>query len=232
MICLGIYKFLISIYGFAISNTESRGMLALFGVLLAIAFIGQLASIFVAIEVRTTIVLAEYGGTNVIEALRNYGLDPIITQEWDTMQQEQRCCGGTNFLTGYSDYRNTPIGGNFSVPDSCCHQVSEGCGRDIFRIPPEQLRNKIWVTGCLTALRYRLNNVVAPMMETYAGVSVLIAIVQLIAVVLTCAYIAQITRRRTREEMMWKAVHDNEEDNHHADAARALNPHHETETVC
>ena len=234
MICLGVYKFLISIYGFAISNTESRGLLAFFAVLLSVAFIGQLASIFTAIEVRTTIVLAEYGGTNVIESLRKYGIDQTITDEWDTMQLELRCCGGTNVLTGYSDYRNTPIGGNFSVPDSCCHQVNEGCGRDIFRIPPEQLRNKIWVTGCLTALRYRLNEGVVPMMAVYAGVGVLIALTELIAVVLTSAYIAQISRRRQREETMWNAVRHAEEVDHEG-AARALNPSmHSTEheTVC
>ena len=93
----------------------------------------------------------------------------------------------------------------------------------------DQVRNKIWVTGCIDALRYRLEGDVKTMMAVYAGVGVLIAMIELIAVVLTSAYVAQITRRRAREEMMWNATHDV---NDHREAAKALNPSVEHETVC
>jgi len=232
MICLGVFKFITSLYGFAISNTENRALLGTFAVLLVVAFLGQLASIFTAIEVRTTITVAEYGGTNVVQSLEKYGEDSAVTAEWDTMQVEQRCCGGTNFLTGYMDYRNTPIGQqNHSVPDSCCHEMVEGCGRNMFHKTPEQIENSIWLVGCLTALKYRLTNDVSAMMAVYAGVGVLIALVELIAVVLTSAYMAQINRRRQREEMMWNSVR-NADDIDHTEAARALNPSVEHETVC
>jgi len=69
------------------------------------------------------------------------------------------------------------------------------------------------------------------MMNVYSGVGVLIALVELIAVVLTSAYIAQISRRRSREEMMWNSVR-NADDIDHKEAARALNPSVEHETVC
>jgi len=231
MICIGVYKFIIAIYGFAISNTENRGLLATFAILLCVAFLGQLASIYTAVEVRTAIVLSDFGGTDVVESLRQYGEDSTITQEWDELQREQRCCGGMNPLTGYEDYRNTPIGQNFSVPDSCCFNPITGCGTNIFKSAKDSIRNTIWTTGCLTALKYRLDNDVVVMMSVYAGVGVLIALIELIAVVLTSAYIAQISRRRQREEMMWNSVR-NADDIDHKEAARALNPSVEHETVC
>lgn len=232
MICMGVYKFVVSFYGFSISNTENRGLLTVFAVLMVVGFLAQLGSIFTAIEVRTAIVLSDYGGVNYIETLQKYGEDSSVTADWDKLQTEQRCCGGLNELSGYEDYRNTPIGANNSVPDSCCFHVTERCGQGIFQRPKDSIRNSIWTTGCITALKYRLENEVARIMVVYAGVSVLIALVELIAVVLTCAYIAQITRRRLREEMVWNSVHNAADDMDHREAAKALNPSVEHETVC
>ena len=206
----------------------------MFAILLSLAFIGQLGSIFTAIEVRTKINLGDYTATNVNEVLRKYGEDDTITAEWDSMQRELRCCGGFGSLDGHTSYTNTPIGGNNSVPDSCCRKYDEeGCGKGLLgsSYNSEQVRNKIYVTGCLTALEYSLENDVVMMMAIYAGVGVLIALIELIAVVLTCAYIAQITRRRTREEIMWNAVRGGDEMDH-KEAARALNPSVDHETMC
>ena len=79
----------------------------------------------------------------------------------------------------------------------------------------------------------RLQDDVVPMMAVYAGVGVLIALTELIAVVLTCAFVAQINRRRQREEKMWNAVRG-EDDLDHEGAARNLNTplSNEHETMC
>ena len=37
------------------------------------------------------------------------------------------------------DVRTTPIGQNFSVPDSCCHVQSAGCGYRIFKESEDQV---------------------------------------------------------------------------------------------
>ena len=53
--------------------------------------------------------------------------------------------------------RQTPIGRNNSVPDSCCHEVAPDCGKDIFdnqRFRSESdIRNRIFVDGCITILK-------------------------------------------------------------------------------
>ena len=100
MIVLGVYKFIIALYGAGIAGYENRGLLIFFAVLLALAFIAQIASIFTAIEVRTTIGLGNYRGANIVESLKQYNVDSGITAGWDSMQEQLRCCGGTNYEQG------------------------------------------------------------------------------------------------------------------------------------
>jgi hypothetical protein len=55
-------------------------------------------------------------------------------------------------------------------------------------------------------LREWMEGDIVPMIAVYSGVGIAIALVELIATVLVCAYVAQINRRRQREEIMWGAV--------------------------
>lgn len=214
MIVLGIYTFLICVYGFLISGSERRALIAFYAFLLSIAFLAQLISIFTALEVRTKVAQANIGLVTVNEDLNYYGVDSATTAKWDILQSDLHCCGGNNFLTGYNDYRNTPMGKNFSVPDSCCHTRTQGCGRDLFRLQEAEIRNRIFMDGCLTILKDKLENDVIPMMIVYACIGVLLAIIELVTVVLACAYVAQITRKINREDKMWRhgtADHNNDD---------------------
>jgi hypothetical protein len=161
-------------------------------------------SIFISLELRTTISQAGITAAAVNDDLNRYGTDASITAKWDELQRYLHCCGGNGYLIGFNDYRSTPIGNNFSVPDSCCHEVHEGCGRSIFNVSPEQIRNRIFVNGCMTLLKDQLESDVLPMMIVYACVGVILALVELITVVLASAYVAQISRRRRREEKTWR----------------------------
>jgi hypothetical protein len=82
-----------------------------------------------------------------------YGVEIYITAKWDAMQHYMHCCGGNNYQVGYKDYRVTPIGQNFSVPDSCCFEYVEGCGYHIFHKSDVEIANHIYVHGCLTLLK-------------------------------------------------------------------------------
>lgn len=211
MIVLGIYNFLVAIYGFGIANMEHRALLGIFAGVLAVGFIAQLGAVFVAWQVRTEIVVANIGSANTVEVLRYYGIDTQITTSWDSMQQRLRCCGGTNWLSGYLEYANTPMGKDHnSVPDSCCRTETEGCGYNIFSQSLQQIRNVIFVDGCLTVLQLLLDEDVVPIMAAYAAIGILIALAKLVALVLSCAFMAQISRKRQREEMVWSAVRTND----------------------
>lgn len=49
----------------------------------------------------------------------------------------------------------------------------------------------------------KLDTDVLPMMIVYAVIGVVLGLVELITVVLACAYVAQITRKRRREDKGW-----------------------------
>ena len=76
----------------------------------------------------------------------------------------------------------------------------------------------------MTVLHAKLKEDVIPMMIVYACIGVLLAIIELITVVLACAYVAQITRKMNREEKMWR--HGTADHDGAPDATDALN--HET----
>jgi len=217
MLALGAYTFAVSVYGFLISNQESRGLISLVAILFSVAFLVQLFSIFTAFELRNKI-NRETNIPGVVEAMSRYTdpEDDTIKNNWDTMQRNLRCCGGINHETGYTQWGNVlkqqyqAIGTD--VPDSCCHEEVEGCGRNKITQENYRLDLGIWKDGCIEILRYKLRDEVAPVLIIYSGVGVLLAIVELITVVLACSYIAQISRRRRRDELFTRAATANDEE--------------------
>jgi len=200
MIVLGVYTFLVCIFGFVISGSENRPMIAGYAVLLTLAFLAQLASIFMAMELRTDVNDNTIPTSEIIEELNKYGLAPEITYKWDTLQREFHCCGGSGHLVGYLNYRSTPMGSKDSVPDSCCVYYSENCGQNMLKNDKDTIQNDIYINGCMEILTDKLRTDVIPMMVVYAIIGVILALTELITVVLACAYVAQITRRFRRAE--------------------------------
>jgi len=217
MLALGLYTFAVSVYGFLISNKESRGLLSLVAIFFSIAFLVQLFSIFTAFELRNTLnrVQIPPGVQKNMMLYENLDNDPdwddTVRNNWDSMQANLRCCGGLNYENGFMGWS---VVLDQDVPDSCCHDVREGCGRGILSMSNNQhdLDLGIWKDGCIEILQHKLRDEVSPLMIIYSGVGVLLAIVELITVVLACSYIAQITRRRRRDELFTRAATANDEE--------------------
>jgi len=87
-IALGLLTFLVSCFGFAISGSEKRRLLAGYGFLLALVFLGQLGSIFMSLELRNIINQSGVGGADINQDLSLYGVDSSITAKWDTLQRD------------------------------------------------------------------------------------------------------------------------------------------------
>ena len=120
LLSLGIFKLIVAMYGLTINRYKNRCLLALFSFLLVVAFIMQLVSIAFFWSVRTSIILGEISGAKIIDMLKGYEIDPYITESMDYMQQHLSCCGGSEWQTGYIDYKYTSFGkNNQGVPDSC-----------------------------------------------------------------------------------------------------------------
>ncbi len=135
---------------------EKKFPFIIYATLLCIAFVSQLGSIFMSLELRNVITQDAVGSADVQIDLGRYGEDPSITAKWDELHRFFHCCGGHNYMTGYQDFRNTPIGKNNSLPDSCCHEQLPGCGTNLLRESPDFIRNKVFVNGCITLLSEKL----------------------------------------------------------------------------
>jgi len=226
MVGLGVFKFIVALYGFGIISSENRGLLIVFAILLAIAFVGQVASIFTFWQVKTTVEIGSVGPSAANDELQLYGKPGHegVTSSWDHMQEHLHCCGVSSTpQTGFKDWTNTEYGQNQNgeyagfdgVPDSCCRTESENCGKGVLgSMSVNTVRLRIWVDGCLSILQEWMEEDIVPMIAVYSGVGIAIALVELIATVLVCAYVAQINRRRQREEIMWNAVRGDNGDGH------------------
>jgi len=210
MIALGLYTFFVCVYGFLISNQENRCLVGLVAVFLSIAFLGQIFSVFTAMELRNIINNEVIDPGAVINDMKHYGEVGFedVTSKWDEMQRELRCCGGLDFDIGYQRWRSTNYGmtNMHKVPDSCCHEEHEDCGEGKNIARPNLISLGIYKDGCIAIIKTKLKNEVEPLMIVYACVGVLIAIVEMITVVLACAYVAQISRRRRRDEIYTRAA--------------------------
>ncbi|KAF5919374.1 hypothetical protein HPG69_009855 [Diceros bicornis minor] len=57
-----------------------------------------------------------------------------LKNAWNIIQAEMRCCGVTDYTDWY------PVLGENTVPDRCCMENSQGCGRNA--------TTPLWKTGC------------------------------------------------------------------------------------
>merc|ERR1712012_603668 len=70
---LGLYTFAVCVYGFLISSRESRGLISLIAVFLSVAFLGQIFSVFTAIELRYKIKDAYIPRGETVANMKLYG---------------------------------------------------------------------------------------------------------------------------------------------------------------
>jgi len=203
MLGMGLYTFFVAMFGLIMKGYEKRRWFVIYAILLAIAFAGQLTSLYFMWQITTIVSLGSVGGSHVVDSLSLYQIDSKVTNSWDEMQSRLMCCGGNNWHTGYTDYRGTPIGqSSDSVPDSCCISPNEGCGRGILKESRLVVQDKIFVHGCVEVLTRWLKNEVVNIIPIYAGVSLLVALVEIVTVALASAYVAKITRRHHGDELL------------------------------
>eukprot|EP00092_Neocalanus_flemingeri_P004433 GFUD01004768.1.p1 GENE.GFUD01004768.1~~GFUD01004768.1.p1 ORF type:complete len:272 (-),score=65.70 GFUD01004768.1:754-1569(-) len=193
-----------SIIGIIAAVVKSRVALIIYAVLLGAIFTLQLASIFTSMELRNDLERRVIFNTspNMHEDLKHYWDDETVRTKWDTLQRDFQCCGAFNLRTGFQDWSRL---GNYQqirrgVPDSCCLVEEEGgCGNteEIFSDPLAY--EKINIHGCMAIMKNRLFRDVYPVLLTYIGCAVVLALITILAMVLSAAYVAAITRRSNQE---------------------------------
>ena len=195
MLGVGIYTFLVSFYGFFISTSGNRGLLIAFAVLLSIACLSQIVSVFMFQKINLQLDDPPEGLDKATQQLRHYGdsRHEDVTSSWDTMQENLHCCGAED----YKDWQ--PILRN-DVPDSCCRDNDVGCGKNAGEWDNGHIIRDIYVDGCFEIMENWMTTYVRPLTDIYSALGAVTAIIELIAIALSSAYSAQITRHRARDE--------------------------------
>jgi len=243
MLAVGALGLFIGILGVVVGATANRVGLIFHSILLSFVVIVQVASIFVTSELRQDLqpehsVLSQVLPDIAEVTNRYYDVHDDFKDSWDTLQRNYACCGFHGFNQGYQDWKTASgrvVGGGGllgsvnvlkmnSVPDSCCHKEYPGCGDN--QLTELLAYTKVYTHGCLAVLHKRMENDVEPMLTAYLGCGVALALLQILAIVLSASYAAALNRRKNREEDKYSSVRGGEQQSmfHFTDTARPVLP--------
>jgi hypothetical protein len=182
---------------------ENRCMLISLAVFLSIACLGQIISIFVFWNVKTLIEEdTDPGQAKLKKQMIEYGKDAKVTEMWDFLQKRLQCCGVRSFrsweITHFSGSTNTCD--KDKVPSSCCvNSEDKCCGAGVFTA--KDPHKKVYTDGCATILIGWMVDDVVPLIQVYAVLGVITAIIEIIGITLASAYVAQISRHHKRARL-------------------------------
>jgi len=175
LIVAGVLVCLVGFMGCCGACMGNSCMLKTYGILLTVLLIAEIGVGIAAFVYKGDV--EDSLKTDMLNLIPNYnnadGEDPdlVITQAWDTLQENLKCCGVSND-TDWRDNKNITTNG---VPDSCCKDVKPGCGQ----LSPNP--DKIYTQGCIDAFKDQLEDHI----EIVGGVGIGICILQLIAIIVS-----------------------------------------------
>jgi len=203
IVSIGCLLLIFSIYGLVAAGSKSRIALVVYSILMGVVFVIQLASVFTSLELRNEMMarVLNTAPQEIFLEMENYWTDEDVKYKWDNLQRDFQCCGVIQHNTGYKDWQRVNNWGNarstHGVPDSCCLKEQTDCGvgtgQGIFQdLYPG---HSIFTHGCMTILEHRLERDIEPVLLTYIGCGVVLALVEILAMVLSAAYVAAISRK-------------------------------------
>ncbi|XP_055595578.1 CD63 antigen [Uranotaenia lowii] len=173
MVAIGFIMMIVSVFGCFGAFRESTAMINIYGVMLAVLFILEIAAAISAFALRGQV--GEMVRRTIGESMAKYEKDVYVSDSVDFMQRVLECCG----VDGHSDWKNFLNTTELEVPPSCCqHNRNDECA------PFED--------GCY----YRLGWVVAQSAALIATGATTVAFVQILGSI--CAFMLARTIRRTK----------------------------------
>ncbi|GFR90431.1 tetraspanin [Elysia marginata] len=165
-------------------------LLAVFFSLILLVFIGEVAAGVLGYVYRSKVngVLND----NLNDAINDYNLSSY-KEQIDYMQQEFHCCGVHN-ATDWADSASWKTNHTGLVPESCCKPTH---GNDT--CVPEITSKDIYHEGCLD----KLNSEFRKNLVYIATAAVILALIQLMALLSTCILVC-----RTREERNYQTLNE------------------------
>lgn len=179
MLCIvaGCILIIVTFFGCCGALVDSRVMLMVYFILVAILFIAEIvlgALMFVhRSEVKQTMGREFMGGLWKVKFSRGDEQEGL-RGAWDSLQQGFQCCG----INNYTDWFQGKWPGGKNVPDSCCYTFSPGCGKG-------RDRNMWFSQGCNKEVTYwaRRHLYIVGIVAITVGVLQLLGLVSSIALV-------------------------------------------------
>ncbi|XP_049640032.1 CD63 antigen [Suncus etruscus] len=173
IIAVGAFLFLVAFVGCCGTCKENNCLVITFAILLSLIVVVEVAA-GIAGYVFKNEIMSEFNKSfeNNMKEYRKNNKTAIFV---DKLQEKFSCCGAAN----YSDWAN--IMPKNQVPDSCCLNVTLGCGTD-FKV--EDIHNE----GCTETIGHWLRNSLQVVAEAALG----IAAVEVLGVVFACLLVKSI----------------------------------------
>jgi len=163
LIIIGSLMLIVTFFGCCGACTENHCMMYTYGTMLALillSLIGVAVTVYIFKDDARKLISA-----NMKDGMQNYNKTGSrgVTDTWDIMQSDFKCCG----VDSYKEWFNVTLFSNGDVPDSCCKEIVDGCGKGA---SPD----KIYVTGCLASFENFITGNAAASIGVGVGVIVLL----------------------------------------------------------
>lgn len=174
LIIVGVVIAIVSFFGCCGAMTEKPCMIYTSGTLLlliTITLIGVGITIYVFKDQVKEIVTEKMNA-----GMQNYNKPDFkgVTETWDIIQQDLKCCG----VTDYKDWKGTTFGASGDLPDSCCITSTDGCGKGKGNNPDD----KIFIQGCFSLVE----EVFVDNAAVTGGIGVGVVLILILGVIATC----------------------------------------------
>ncbi|KAE8626406.1 hypothetical protein XENTR_v10006618 [Xenopus tropicalis] len=169
IIVVGVVIFLIAFFGCCGALKENYCMVTTFAVVLVLIFLVEIAAAIAAYVYKDKLRTAFEDSFK--NGMVHYNDTKDIADSIDLLQKEFQCCGAIN-STDWRQY--APFTGTNTVPDSCCKNITAGCGKG----PIANINSE----GCATGIDQWVKKNVG----IVAGVALGIALFEILGIVFAC----------------------------------------------
>ncbi|XP_012878611.1 PREDICTED: CD63 antigen [Dipodomys ordii] len=175
IIAVGVFLFLVAFVGCCGACKENYCLMVTFAIFLSLIVLVEVA-VAISGYVFKDKVVTEFE-KDFRQEMKNYTKNNNTAAVLDELQKRFSCCGASN----YTDWENVPGMAKDRVPDSCCVNVTVGCGND-FKV------DEINPKGCVESIGVSLRKNVLLVAAAALG----IAFVEVLGIVFACCLVKSI----------------------------------------
>lgn len=175
IVAVGVFLFLVAFVGCCGACKENSCLMITFAIFLSLIVLVEVA-VAIAGYVFRDKVESELS-KNFQKQMQNYLSNNKTALVLDGWQEQFNCCGANN----YTDWETVPGMAKDRVPDSCCVNVTVGCGTD-FKL------STIHTQGCVQSMGAKLRKNILVVAAAALG----IAFVEVLGIIFSCCLVKSI----------------------------------------